>query len=92
MERWAVLVWNMALMSPGARNAEENMMYLAELVEEHSVKVALLNEASVYSLKVANADAIRHGLPEPAAFSVEGTMGRDHWSLSEISPIFSDPD
>lgn len=70
----------MALMSPGTRNAEANMNYLLELAEEHSVKVALLNEANVYHLRAANTDAIREGRPEPFVFSEEGTKGRDFWT------------
>ena len=53
------MVWNMSLMSPGSRNAERNMAYLRELVEEHAVQIALLNEASVYHLRAANHAAMK---------------------------------
>jgi hypothetical protein len=83
MKPWGVLVWNMALMSPGARSAEENMGYLSQLVEHYSIKVALLNEASVYHLKKANAKAVGDGRPKPFAFSEQGTKGRDFWTDEE---------
>lgn len=80
MQRWGVLVWNMGLMSPGSRSAEANLAYLSDLMEEHVVKVALLNEASVSHLSAANADAARDGSPQPFIFSEEGIKGRDYWT------------
>lgn len=79
MDSWGVLVWNMALMSPGSSSADRNMTYLSELVEAHEVKAVLLNEASVPHLIAANAAAERDGHPQPFAFSAVGTRGRDLW-------------
>ena len=79
MDRWGVLVWNMGLMSPG-RSAKPNLAYLADLIDEHAVKVALLNEASVSHLRQANAEAETDGSPPPFAFSEEGIKGRDFWT------------
>lgn len=79
MDRWAALVWNMGLMSPG-RSAEANLAYLSQLVREHGVKLALLNEASVRHLGEANAEATRNGSPPPFVFSEEGIKGRDFWT------------
>ncbi len=42
-----VLVWNMGLGSPPARDARANWSRLTELMQEHSVDVALLNEVSL---------------------------------------------
>ncbi len=67
-------------MSPGSSNAEQNMTYLSGLLEEHAVRVALLNEASVLHLRDANAAAARDGRPQPFVYSEEGTMGRDFWT------------
>ena len=80
MERWGVLVWNMALMSPGSRNAKRNMAYLSELVMEHGIKIALLNEASVAHLRAVNVAAMDQGRPQPYAFSDIGIRGRDFWT------------
>lgn len=79
MDELAVLVWNMGLMSPG-RSAKPNLAYLADLIDERGVKVALLNEASVPHLRQANAEAESHGSPQPFAFSEQGTKGRDFWT------------
>jgi hypothetical protein len=79
MDRWAVLVWNMGLMSPG-RSAKPNLAYLADLIDEHGVKVVLLNEASVPHLRQANAEAESDGSPPPFGFSEEGIKGRDFWT------------
>jgi endonuclease/exonuclease/phosphatase family metal-dependent hydrolase len=78
MTTWTVLVWNMALGS--RRNATKNWNRLSKLMEEHSVEVALLNEARVDHMMASNADAIREGRPEPFVFSEEGTKGRDFWT------------
>jgi hypothetical protein len=43
---WTVLVWNMGLGSPGDRKPRENWNHLSEVMEEHSIDVALLNEVS----------------------------------------------
>ena len=63
---WTALVWNMGLGSPPRKNAARNWGRLAELMEERSVDVALLNEASV---------------PVPselmACYAEMGTQGRD---------------
>ena len=79
MDPWGVLVWNMALMSLGSSKAERNMTYLSELLEEHAVKIALLNEASVPHLRAANA-AVKDGDRPPFVFSEEGITGRDFWT------------
>jgi endonuclease/exonuclease/phosphatase family metal-dependent hydrolase len=70
----------MALMSWGSSNAERNMTYLRELLEQHSVKIALLNEASVYHLRLANEAAVKDGDRPPFVFSKEGIKGRDFWT------------
>jgi hypothetical protein len=67
----------MSLMSLGFRNAERNMGYLGELVEEHAVQIALLNEASIYPLRAVNDAAVKDRNPPPFVFSEEGTRGRD---------------
>lgn len=79
MDRWGVLVWNMGLMSPG-RSAKTNLAYLSNLIDEHGVKVALLNEASVAHLRQANAEAESDGSPPLFGFSEEGIKGRDFWT------------
>lgn len=77
-------MWNMSLMSPPpeqrSRNAKRNMSYLWELVEEHAVKIALLNEASVYRLKAENEAAEKIGDRPSFEFSKEGTRARDFWT------------
>jgi hypothetical protein len=80
VDLWGVLVWNMGLGSPGSRSAERNMTYLRELQERYAVRIALLNEASVYQLRAANDAAAREGRPRPFVFSEEGTRGRDFWT------------
>jgi endonuclease/exonuclease/phosphatase family metal-dependent hydrolase len=79
-ELWAVMVWNMGLMSPGKRRASDNWSYLEGLIRKYRVKVALLNEADVYTLASMNKTANREGRSIPAAFSEEGTHGRDYWT------------
>ena len=79
VDRWAVLVWNMGLMSPG-RSAKANLAYLSDLIDKHAVKAALLNEARVRYLEQANVDAARNGSPPPFVFSEEGIKGRDFWT------------
>src|SRR3954454_5117206 len=79
-ERWGVLVWNMALMSPGAHDGQRNMEHLNDLVQEHNIQVALLNEASVALLRGANAAAEKDGRPKPFVFSADGILGRDFWT------------
>jgi len=66
-------------MSCGGHTAEENMGYLAGLMrsEEYAIKVALLNEASVYHLKAADAEAVSLGGPPTSVFSEDGIKGRD---------------
>ena len=78
-DRWGVLVWNMALMTPG-RQPRRNMAYLAELMGEHEIHIALLNEASVAHMKAANREADERRSPRPFAFSEIGTKGRDFWT------------
>lgn len=55
------------------------MGYLSNLIDEHAVKVALLNEATVFHLRQANSKAAGDGSP-PFAFSEEGIKGRDFWT------------
>jgi endonuclease/exonuclease/phosphatase family metal-dependent hydrolase len=80
MATWTALVWNMGLGSFRRGTATKTWGRLSELMEERSVDVALLSEASVYQMRAANADAIREGQPEPFFFSEEGTKGRDFWT------------
>jgi endonuclease/exonuclease/phosphatase family metal-dependent hydrolase len=63
---WTAVVWNMGLGSPPSRRASKNWKRLDELIREHSVDVALLNEAPVTEL------ARRR-----AAYSTTGTEGWD---------------
>lgn len=78
---WAVLVWNMGLMSPAKRRASDNWSYVEDLIRVHRVKVALLNEADVFTLRSINEAAERQGPSIPAAFSEDGTRGRDYWTM-----------
>lgn len=87
MDPWGVLVWNMGLMSPGTRKSGENMGYLRELVERHSIRVALLNEAPVYGLRVANAEAAKDGDSNPFVYSEGGTSGRDSWTKQGVRKL-----
>ncbi len=80
MDTWGVLVWNMALMSPGKGKAKENHAHAAQLLDQHGLQVALLTEASVFHMKQANAEASAAGLPEPYVFSPVGTKGRDYFT------------
>ena len=82
MQQWGVLVWNMGLMSRprGPGKAKRNMGLLWELAPKHNIRVGLLNEASVYHLRTANAEAVGHGRPEPFVFSKGGIRGRDFWT------------
>lgn len=82
MDPWGILVWNMSLMSPGRGRgkAERNMEYLWGLIEQHDIRIALLNEASVAHLRAANVAAASRGDPEPFAFSQGGIRGRDYWT------------
>lgn len=77
---WTVLVWNMGLGSPGARNARENWNRLSGLMEEHSIDVALLSEVSTELLAGV----------EGALYDDRGTRGRDgnrrEWCTAIISP------
>ena len=84
MEPWGVLVWNMARGAKKRGKAADTWAYLARLIEDHDVQVALLNEADVYSLRAANTAATRDGQPEPALFSEQGTMGRDFWDKDGV--------
>ena len=81
MESWSVLVWNLALGSPPKRDAAANWTRLDHLMAEHSVQVALLNEAKV----PPGANAI---------FEQEGTKGRDGkpraWSTAVRSDLVLD--
>jgi hypothetical protein len=81
---WTTLVWNMGLGSVPRRNASRNWGRLSELMEQRSVDVALLNEASV---------PVPDGLM--ARYSESGTSGRDRlandqtiqrpWSTAVVS-------
>ncbi len=88
METWGVLVWNMARGAKARCKAADTWAYLARLIEDHHVEVALLNEADVYSLKAMNTAAARDGRPEPAVFSMQGTLGRDFWDKDGIRTPF----
>src|SRR5437773_624398 len=84
MEPWSVLVWNMARGAEKRCKASDTWAYLAKLTERHNVRVALLNEADVYSLRAVNAAAARDGDPAPAVFSDRGTLGRDFWDKDGV--------
>jgi hypothetical protein len=77
---WTVLVWNLGLGSPRRRKPRDNWNRLAELMEEHSVDVALLNEVSTELLAGV----------EGALYEPWGTRGRDgkrrNWCTAIVSP------
>jgi len=79
---FTVLVWNMGLGSPPARDARRNWNRLSELMEEHSVDVALLNEVSTSLL-----DGVAGVL-----YEAWGTRGRDRkprdWCTAVFSPRY----
>jgi endonuclease/exonuclease/phosphatase family metal-dependent hydrolase len=80
MRALTVLVWNMGLGSPPARDARTNWNRLSQLRKEHSVNVALLNEVSTSLL--AGVDG--------ALYEVWGTRGTDRklrdWCTAIVSP------
>jgi hypothetical protein len=96
MATWTALVWNMSLGSPSPRNGVENWKALSKLMEERSVDVALLNEASTALLKKARDAALLNDLTDPVVYSEAGTIGRDRnpngklktrrWSTAVLSP------
>lgn len=96
MEIWTVLVWNMALGSRPRRDATKNWNNLWSLMAEHSIKVALLNEATTDLLKAYRDSALRSGTRDPVVYSEGGTLGRDknengefktrNWSTAVLSP------
>lgn len=75
MTTWTVLVWNMGLGSLPRRNPAKNWHRLSKLMEERSVDVALLSEASV-------------PLPSEfkARYAMRGTKGRDRSRSGEPIP------
>ena len=80
MQTWTVLLWNMALMSPGPRSAADNLGFLDDLIGRHSVDVALLNEAPVAYLRAMN-DRSAGATERPrVCFSRTGTIGLDYWT------------
>jgi hypothetical protein len=82
MSALTVLVWNMGLGSPPAREARRNWNRLLELMEWYGVDVALLNEVSTGLL--AGVDG--------ALYEVWGTRGRDRkrrdWCAAIYSPRY----
>ncbi len=70
-----VLVWNMGLGSPPARDARKNWSRLLVLMEEHSVDVALLNEVSTGLLRDVPGVSTRSGGREGGTASL-GTGAR----------------
>jgi endonuclease/exonuclease/phosphatase family metal-dependent hydrolase len=74
MPNLTALVWNMGLGSPPRKRPAKNWDRLSLLMQERSVDLALLNEASV-------------PVPEgfTARYEIEGTMGRD--TRSDGTPI-----
>lgn len=76
---WTVLIWNMGMGAPSSRSDRRTWDRLSELIDEWSVDVALLNEASTSILRDADG----------AVYEVWGTRGRDRkrrdWSTAVLS-------
>jgi endonuclease/exonuclease/phosphatase family metal-dependent hydrolase len=76
---WTVLLWNMGMGAPSSRSDRTTWDRLSELIDEWTVDVALLNEASTSILRDADG----------AVYEVWGTRGRDRkrrdWSTEVLS-------
>ena len=68
-------------------SASETWAYLDRLIADHSVRVALLSEADVFSLETRNDDASRNREPQPAVFSAEGTLSRRYWAKNGVRTL-----